>query len=618
MKPSISQISGPTWDLTTHFRNLNDPKISETIGTIKKNSHELSRLTQAFSQGADGVYLPKDPEEVRTLVEKCFSLRDATMTLLHDLATFASCEVSVDTSLEAAKKILSDTDVLSAELNIALKPLNLWLILLEPAQVAELMQHPPIKSEEFNIKHMRKLREQTLSLDQETMLEQLEVHGPKGFSRLYDDLTGTMSITVRRSDAQGDDVVGLAEASNWMMSPEETTRRATYEGIDRAFRSQEFSFGAIINAITGWRQAELRLRSVKKEQHFLAPPLHRAHISKGTLEAMMDVVSDHRHLGQKALNLQAQVLHKNVLDPWDLMAPCPAGSKEQALAIPFNDGIEILKEAFGQLGHEMRDFVSMMVDKKWIDGSVGPRKMPGAYCTSFLGKREPRVYMTYSGTLTNLSTLAHELGHAMHFWLMRDLPLPQLSYPMTLAETASIFAEALCEEYLLERYRSQPHMLRALLWASAADAGAFLLNIPARFSMESQFHEFKRRSLLTPKELRRITDEAWNFWYGPSLSAPQSMFWATKLHFSIGDLSFYNFPYTFGYLFSLSVFSRREEFGSKFYERYTQLLRDTGRMTAEEVAIKHLGEDISKPRFWVNALKIVEKRVEQFAQILGQ
>ena len=72
MKPSISQISGPTWDLTTHFRNLNDPKISETIGTIKKNSHELSRLTQAFSQGADGVYLPKDPEEVRTLVEKCF------------------------------------------------------------------------------------------------------------------------------------------------------------------------------------------------------------------------------------------------------------------------------------------------------------------------------------------------------------------------------------------------------------------------------------------------------------------------------------------------------------------------------------------------------------------
>lgn len=617
MKPSASPISGPTWDLSAHFRDLNDPKISEQVQLIKKKSHELSRLTHAFGEGREVSYLPKDPEELKPLLEKCFVLRDEALTLLHDLSTFASCMVSVDTSLEGAKKILSDTDVLSAELNIALKPLTLWLIMAQPALVADLLESPLIQSEAFNIRHMRQLREQTLNLDQETMLEQLEVHGPRGFSRLYDDLTGAMSITVRKEGGQGEEVVGLAEASNWMMSPDEKTRRATYEGIDRAFRAQESSFGAIINGITGWRQAELRMRSVRKEQHFLSPPLHRAHISRETLDAMMDVVSEHRHIGQKALRLQAQLLHKKVLDPWDLMAPCPVGSQEEALTIPFKEGVEILQEAFGQLGPEMRDFVTMMVDKKWVDGSIGSRKMPGAYCTSFLGAREPRVYMTYSGSLNNLSTLAHELGHAMHFWLMRDLPLPQLSYPMTLAETASIFAEALCDEYLMERYRTEPQRLRAMLWASASDAGAFLLNIPARFSMESQFHEVKRKSLLNPKELCRITDEAWNFWYGPSLSAPQSMFWATKLHFSMGDLSFYNFPYTFGYLFSLSVFARRQEFGSQFYERYRNLLRDTGRMTAEEVAHKHLGEDISKPRFWLNALKIVESRVNKFAQIVA-
>lgn len=625
---SPPSLSGPTWDLSAHFRDISDPKISEEIQGIKRLTLDLSRLTKLFSDGTRGALVPKEPESLRAIVESCIQVRDEAQTRLHDLSTFAACLSSVDASLEKAKKLLSDADALAADLNVALKPLNLWLILAEPALFESLLESPKIKDEEFTIRHMRKLRDQTLSLEQESMLEQLEIHGPKGISRLYDDLTGAIQVHVKgvRSGAQSesahndgaDQTIGLAEAANWLMSPDEKLRRATFEGIDGAFRAQELSFSAIINQLTGWRQAVLRLRSFKKEQHFLVPPLHRAHINRETLDAMMDVVSAHRHLGQKALKLQARLLNKNALDPWDLMAPCPTDPGQQSMTIGFNEGVEILRSAFGMLSPEMRDFVTMMVEKKWIDASVGPKKLPGAYCTAFYGKREPRVYMTYSGSLSNLSTLAHELGHAMHFWLMKDLPLPQLSYPMTLAETASIFAEALCDEYLSLQYKSQPHNLKAMLWASASDVGAFLLNIPARFSMESQFNEMRRKSLLTPKELCRITDDAWNFWYGSSLTAPQSMFWATKLHFSMSDLSFYNFPYTFGYLFSLSVFARREEFGKQFFEKYTHLLRDTGRMTAEAVAQKHLGEDISKPRFWLNAMKIVEARVGQFSRLVEE
>ena len=617
MTVSEAPIAGPSWDLSIHFRDLSDPKIAETIRRIKEKTLELSRLTEFFAEGVGGSFAPTDSREsameTGARVEKCIALRDDATTMLHDLSTFASCSMSVDSSLDAAKKILSECDSLNAELAVALKPLNLWLIRLDNQQVEFLLQQEGLKNEEFAISHLRKLRDQALSLDQETMLEKLDVHGPKGFGRLYDDLTGAMQIHVQKGDEGPETVIGLAEAGNWMMSPDEKVRRATQEGINRAFKAQDLSFAAILNHITGWRQTELRLRSTKREQHFLAPPLHRAHIGRETLDAMMDAVSANRHLGHKALKLQAQLLGKKVLDPWDLMAPCPVAVDEKSLEIPFADGVQILEEAFGRLSPQMRDFVSMMVRNKWVDGSVGPKKMPGAYCTQFFGKREPRVYMTYSGTLSNLSTLAHELGHAMHFWLMRDLPLSQLSYPMTLAETASIFAEALCEDYLMERYRTEPQNLKAMLWASAADAAVFLLNIPARFSMEWQFHEVKRKSLLTPEELCRITDDAWSFWYGPSLSSPQSMFWATKLHFSIPDLSFYNFPYTFGYLFSLSVFARREEFGSQFFERYTNLLRDTGRMTAEEVAKRHLGEDITKPKFWLSALKIVESRVNKFS-----
>ena len=94
-------------------------------------------------------------------------------------------------------------------------------------------------------------------------------------------------------------------------------------------------------------------------------------------------------------------------------------------------------------------------------------------------------------------------------------------------------------------------------------------------------------------------------WYGDTITMPDKLFWAHKLHFSISDVSFYNYPYTFGYLFSLSVFARQNEFGSGFKQKYIDILRDTGRMTAEDLVKKHLGEDITKPEFWLKSIKFV-------------
>ena len=265
----------------------------------------------------------------------------------------------------------------------------------------------------------------------------------------------------------------------------------------------------------------------------------------------------------------------------------------------------------------MGEFVTMMARSKWIEGTVGDRKRPGAYCTGFRKSRTPRVYMTYTGGDSDVITLAHELGHAFHSWAMRDLPDSQRGYGMSIAETASTFGESVVRDAFLARAETPAAALR-IVWEEAAALVAFVLNIPTRFAFERSFYEARAERPQRPEELNAMMSAAWEARYGDCLAEPDPLFWANKLHFYISGLSFYNFPYLFGYLFSLGVYARREAFGSSFFERYEALLRDTGRMTTEELAAKHLEVDLAQPDFWRETLASLEARIDAFEALVEQ
>ncbi|MCY4451418.1 MAG: M3 family metallopeptidase, partial [Immundisolibacterales bacterium] len=235
----------------------------------------------------------------------------------------------------------------------------------------------------------------------------------------------------------------------------------------------------------------------------------------------------------------------------------------------------------------------------------------------FAKSRTPRVYMTYTGGASDVITLAHELGHAYHTWVMRDLPDCQRRYGMSLAETASTFGETIVRDALVQR-AAMPAEEFSVVWEEASALIAFILNIPARFDFERDFCEARAERPLRPVELNELMRAAWEKWYGDSLSEPDPLFWASKLHFYISGLSFYNFPYLFGYLFSLGVYARRAEFGDEFFPRYEALLRDTGRMTAEDLAAKHLEADLTRPDFWRATVAMLEPRIDRFEELVDQ
>ncbi|MGL5288577.1 MAG: M3 family metallopeptidase, partial [Aeromonas sp.] len=239
----------------------------------------------------------------------------------------------------------------------------------------------------------------------------------------------------------------------------------------------------------------------------------------------------------------------------------------------------------------------------------------GAYCTKFADPVEPRVFISYGGSLDNVITLAHELGHAWHNWVIRELPMSQRSYPMTLAETASIFAETLVRSALFEQAQSPQEQL-AIAWAEADGAATFLVNIPARFDFEQALVAERAHGYVCAQRLSALTDVAWARWYENSLSRYHPMFWAAKGHFSSAGLGFYNYPYLFGYLFSLGVYqqlmSRKAAGDSGVAKAYRSLLQDTGRMSAEDLVTKHLGQDIRDARFWQGSLAQVAAMVDRF------
>ncbi|MEM8769545.1 MAG: M3 family metallopeptidase, partial [Pseudomonadota bacterium] len=360
-----------------------------------------------------------------------------------------------------------------------------------------------------------------------------------------------------------------------------------------------------------------RKRSAEKPVHFLDAPVHMNRISRATLDALLEAADSYRPLAQRAARLQARCYHKTSIGPWDNRAPAPVLNPDADAGIPFATAVDIIANAYGQVDASLGEFVHMMVQNGWVEGTVGPNKRPGAYCTNFRKSRTPRVYMTYTGGSSDVITLAHELGHAYHSWVMRDLPDSQLSYGMSLAETASTFGETLVRDAMLSNADSLQTRLD-VIWEDMTALIAFVLNIPTRYEFERRFYEARAERPLQPQELKQMMSEAWEHWYGEALSEPDPMFWASKLHFYISGLSFYNFPYLFGYLFSLSVYASRERYGEDFFPRYKALLRDTGRMPAEALAREHLDADLTSPDFWRGTLAALEPRVDLFEEVVTE
>ncbi|MEH0761133.1 M3 family oligoendopeptidase [Vibrio sp. 16] len=595
-------MTTPNWDLSIAYQGLSDSKITQDIELIQQCIQTL--------------IIHADSRTSVSVVQNAIQTSEAAGKLLATINTFANCHASTDATNSEAKALIGRVAKLSSELSQAFTPFQDILVTSPDSFVDQVLSHEStdVSGQSFQIESMRKLADTKLSIAEEQLLSAMEVDGKDAWGRLYDNITGSLQVTLEDGIKTQ---VGFSHAASILYGTEFNAQEPAWRGIQNAMRQNQESFAAILNALAGWRLTEYQKRSKVRDVHFLEPSLHDSRIQAETLDAMMSTAKANRHVGQKAGKLMARVHGLAQMTPWNHLAGMPSLTDAEPKTYPFDEAIDIIRSAFATVDNEMAEFVTLMVKNGWIDAAPSENRRLGAYCTKFAATRTPLIFMTWGGSRSDLLTLAHEIGHAFHNWVMRDMPLCQTRYPMTLAETASIFAENIVRDYLLEQVENREEKLE-MLWEELSSCYALMVNIPVRYEFEKQFYEQRQGGELDASQLCDLMGETWKEWYGDSMSEPDRYFWASKLHFSISQVSFYNYPYLFGYLFSIGVYAQRESKGEQFYQDYVSLLRDTGSMMAEDVVNKHLGMDLTTPDFWQQSIDRVATKIDEFESLLDQ
>ncbi len=607
-------VQGPAWDLADEYPALDSPGLAQDLAALDEQLGRMAEEGTAL-RGVSIEDLSADGAEREiAAARRLFEVSEQARRVLGNLSVFAGCLLSVDADDAGAQALQGRLQAYHKRIAELGEPLAQFLRRADDRVIERYLEDPLVAPSAFQVQHARERRHEQLSLAEENLISGLAQDGIHAWGRLYTQLSGTLRCAVRRGEETR--TMGLAQASGLMQQPDEEVRRAAWAGINTAWEAHQETCAAALNAIAGWRLELTARRSHTRAVHYLDAPVHMNRISRATLQTLLDVCERTAPLARRTATAMARAGGREQLGPWDLRAPAPRFSGE-AKPIAFDDAVELIAGAYGSVAPEMGEFVRMMAARRWIEGTVTERKRPGAYCTGFPKSRHPRVYMTYSGSNSDIVTLAHELGHAFHGWSMRDLPDSQRSYGMSLAETASTFGETTVRDALLQRAPDAAAQFD-ILWEEVAALPTFLLNIPARFDFENRFYERRAERPLRPQEIGDLMAGAWERWYAQAMSEPDRWFWASKLHFYISGLSFYNFPYLFGYLFSMGVYLRREAHGADFYPRYVALLRDTGRMRAEDLAREHLGVALEEPGFWEDTLARLEPRVTRFEELVAE
>jgi len=342
----------------------------------------------------------------------------------------------------------------------------------------------------------------------------------------------------------------------------------------------------------------------------LADTLYATRIEQGTLSAIWAACEQLKPQLVRYLERKASLLGKEKLDWWDLTAPIQGG---EMASLSWERAQELVLSSFEGFDPKMAAFAASALKGSWVEAEARSGKRPGGYCARVPRLQQSRIFMSFTGNLNSAMTLAHELGHAYHNELLFDQPREKMHITMSLAETASTFAEAIVLDQVLA---SADDDLRLFLIESQLQRGvAFLMNIPARFAFERHLYSARRKGALRAADLCEQTVRFQKQAYGDALGSYSPTFWMSKLHFYISHFGFYNWPYTFGYLFSQAVYHRSLQEGSGFIPTFEDLLLRTGYQHAEQLASEVLGADLTDAAFWIDAAEPLNQQVSAFLQL---
>lgn len=553
----------------------------------------LEATAEVLLPAADALGEPDEDSAWDAVVPALMDLSKEVM----ELHMFAMCHASTHVSDSAAWRAEARISAISTRVERAWTRPRDRVARCSDGAFAALCARPALADLVPLFEDQRRVAALLLPPGEQALYTELSEDGIGAWSRLYERVAGRVVIPA------GDERLSVSQAANRMEAPDAAAREQVFEGLAKGWEPHLELCAEMLTHIFGTRRVHYGRLGVDE----LAEPLAANRIEAATLDAIFGAAASARPLIHRYLAAKARLLGAERLSWCHLRAP--VGRLSRSFDWPTAQDFVVAQ--FATFSDDMATFAADAFERRWIEAEDRSGKRPGAYCAPMPVSGQSRIFMTFGGRMNSVITLAHELGHAYHNHAMRGLPFARQHVTSSLAETASTFAESLVRGAMLRDAADEAEEL-AILDTDLSDAVAFLANIPVRFHFERALHRLRAAGDLDPEVLSSTMEELQREWYGPTLGAAHPLFWADKLHFYLSDAPFYNFPYTFGYLFSSLVNVRAGREGKRWAQGYVDLLRDTGSGPAEIVGQRHLGVDLRQASTWSPVLERIEERLTRY------
>lgn len=578
------------WNLEVLYKGLDDPAYEADMKKCEQVVAEFAALVDASKEKkaeevAEAILLKQ--EEMTELVMKLFlylELRQSVETENGDVMAQLNRVMRIYNGATAAQ---------AAEQKILAKIEDIEALGEKSKVVADYS---------FMLKEIKEKAKYLLSDDVEAMISDMDMTGGSAWGQLQSYLTSTVKV-----DYDGGQIT-LTEARNLANSPDAAVRKAAYEAEIVAYEKIEdalaFSLNNIKNQVT-------MLSAKRGYESPLAMTLMQARMKRETLDAMMEAIKEYLPQFRKYLRKKGEMLgHSNGLPWYELFAPM--GKVEKTYTI--EESKEYLVNCFKNFSPEMSDMMAEAYDKEWIDFYPRQGKQGGAFCAGVPCLKQSRILTNFDGSFSAIGTLAHELGHAYHNLQTQDERIMNQDYPMPVAETASTFNETHLGHHAVAQAEGEE--LLSLLENDLKEQTQCIVDIYSRYLFETAVFEQSQNKFLMAADMKELMLNAQKEAYGDGLdeNCMHPYMWACKGHYYSSGLSFYNFPYAFGNLFALGLYSKFLEEGESFVPKYNALLNATVKCSVEEAGAM-VGIDLTKKDFWEQSLALIAENIEKFCAL---
>ena len=581
MNTDERKAAGICWDLGELYTGPEDPRLE---GDLTAARHQAEAFAHTYrgkiaSGDLDGPALARALADYETLAE-----------LRQRPSFYASLLFAADTQNQQAQRLLQHTREASTDTANLLVFFSLELLALEDAQVAALLAAPEMAEYGHYLETLRRFKPHTLSEKEEQLLNQKQLTSADAFEQLYEELSGSLRfrLTVEGEERELTD----GEVIALLHHPNRELRERAFTIFLETHAQHSLVFTSIFNNILLDHKIDCDLRRYAD----VVLPTHLANeIAPETVEAMMNAVEQHYPLAQDYFGLKARLLGLDHLKNTDLYAPIEAEAEE----ISFPQAQSLILTAFGRFNEQFAALAADFFSKRWIDAAVRAGKRGGAFCAAYSPRHHPYILCSYNGTSRDISTVAHELGHGIHYSLSRRQKLLNYDAPLVLAETASVFAEIVLTRHLLAETKS-PSTRRALLCGLLEEIYGTVFRQTALTRFEMAAHQQRRANQLSVEDLCTLWLQEQEKLFQTSVELIPAYKWGWTYISHFIHSRFYCYSYSFGELLTLALFQRYLDEGEDFVPGYLRLLESGGSQRPER-ALAQLGIDsragVLEPRF---------------------